>query len=1648
MPAVTIKNLNVDYVQGSTRELYADWAFTPSSENGHIESFHYVWQYYSNKKWFNGGEGDVSHDSTKGKKSTYRPRVTFSPPDNTNKVQIKVKAVSKTKKKDDKEEKYFTGSYSAWKVFNYTKNEVKTETISTKNITLTKNTSAGKVTINAAWTHSISSDVLSGFSYVWRVYSNGVWSDADSGEVARQITSVNYEVTEGVSIVKFSVTPVPIGTMFVGSASGWKQLELRLFKRSVADLNAAYVAKTDNTYLCEWTADKRPTAGITAYQWQRQYRGADNIWRPVESGSVNFDEPRKLPSGNVRTTWGFEYSVEQTAKEFRFRVKPESSLHNIQYTDEWSNFKTVKIKPAPPVEVKDLTFNWSPKTQRTVAVSWGYDGARIADTASFSYEWQYSYYPPEDKTNYLNGGSGSVDINAYSSRWMCTLDLKDDNVKKIRFRIKAVPKYAKAFRDEYPNTWHVWSASVDPQKVSTTEIKIVDPTTGTIQATWSKLSGYTVKHYEYKWRYSLTSSYGLWYDESPGTTTSTRTTYVPPDNVASLMFCVRPVEEYASEFTGQFNSWTTIKIDDLLNVRQCNNIVMGFQPFSNRTLDISWQIPSTSRVASFDYEIRYKLTKDGNLYSGTTGSKDVNEKSSTNPDKWLISYDIPENAHSVYFNVTPVPNSQLAFRPAPTGDVIFLWKVDERHVNTPTIKPYTDLTDRTLEARWTISGDTSNIESYEVQWAYFYNDLWRYESVATVDPINTFSTYQVPDESTKAGVKVRPIPKYECSFFGEWTDLVGYSIVAERVDFDTSNLTIRRRNASSRTLVLNWTLPGYTPTTYDVEWSYYSDGIWSTTDKTDSIPGTADPLQSEYDSPETATIVRARVKPNFDNDPTKESDWTGYIEYEWDIPTFDVDEENITLFMQRGSNRTVVAVWTADPIEGLVSYDYEWAYTVDNVMFAGNSGSATPEIMTATYDAPEIAGTAKFRVRPVPETESYFVGDWTEYVQITLPATNIPAAPSAPNVSIDKFTLTAYLDTYDTNLSVMEFEVVNTSKIWRTVQANVLFNRATVSVPVEVGETYRVRARGFNDDGEPGEWSEYSADISTIPAVITGTINISATSSTSAELTWPVPKGKPTSYTIEYTSKKRYFDAAPDQVKNTTVSQIEGQSTMRAEITGIEASEDGEWFFRIKSTNDQGDSEWSKIVSIVLGTIPDAPTTWSSTMTATVDRDVYLFWVHNSEDGSRETSAELELNVNGTVTTLTIPKDPDDDTTSYYIIEAGTYPAGAKINWRVRTKGVLPDYGDWSLSRLVEIFAPPTLSISYTSGVATDYSNTITSFPITINAVAGPMSQTPVGYSVTITSNSTYDGNDDVGNARRVIAGEIIYNRYFISSEFENNFVIGPGDVNLENSMNYTIRVVVSMNSGLSAEAEAQFSVAWGDVTYYLDASLMYDADIVGMYITPYCNDENGALIANVTLGVYRREFDGSFTEIATGLSNTTPTTVVDPHPALDYARYRITARSESTGYVEYYDLPGYLIGETSIILQWNETMSSYTTFTEDAFSDRPYNGSFLKLPFNVDVNDSNTVDSQLIEYIGRKHPVSYYGTQVGQKLSLASDIAKTDVETIYALRRLAVWMGDVYVREPSGSGYWAKVEVSFNQTHLETVIPVSLSITRVEGGV
>lgn len=748
--------------------------------------------------------------------------------------------------------------------------------------------------------------------------------------------------------------------------------------------------------------------------------------------------------------------------------------------------------------------------------------------------------------------------------------------------------------------------------------------------------------------------------------------------------------------------------------------------------------------------------------------------------------------------------------------------------------------------------------------------------------------------------------------------------------------------------------------------------------------------------------------------------------------------------LQSNTDRTMYATWTWTK-NHTKEYQTIWYYaTGDGVWFIGNE--STTNNKQSLYTAPSNATKVKFKVKPVSDTiksgnkESvYWTANWSTEKTYNF-SDNPPTKPSAPTVTIEKYKLTAELDNLNVNGTSIQFQIVkNNSSIFKTGTAAIKTNTASYSCNVEAGHEYKVRCRSYRDDMY-SEWSEYSDNKGTIPTAPSQITTCKAKSETSIYLEWQ-KVNTATDYDIEYTTKKEYFDGS----NQTTIISTEGFN--HYEITGLESGET--YFLRIRAVNDNGESAWSNITFIVIGKDPAAPTTWSSTTTSVVGEDLTLYWVHNTEDGSSQTYAELELIINGDKETYTIKNTEDEeekDKTSYYAINTTEYSEGTKILWRVRTAGVTKVYGDWSVQRTIDVYAPPTLEFNITnsSGLEID---TLTSFPIIVKGLAGPNTQKPIGYHLTIAANKTYETTDYVGNVKMVSAGEVIYSKYF-DTDSSLSTKLSAGDVNLENNIKYTIACTVAMNSGLTVTESSTFTVAWNDEIYEPNAEIEINKDTLTASIRAYCEDENGNLINDVTLSIYRRESNGRFIEIANGLRNVNKTFVTDPHPALDYARYRIVAISDTTGSVSYCDLPGYPVDSKEIVIQWDEAWSSYNYINVDMQEEPSYSGSMLKLPYNIDVSDKNSPDVQLITYAGREHPVSYYGTHLGITSTWSVEIAKSDKETLYALRRLSAWMGDVYVREPSGSGYWANVTVSFNQQHCKVTTPVTIDITRVEGGV
>lgn len=824
--------------------------------------------------------------------------------------------------------------------------------------------------------------------------------------------------------------------------------------------------------------------------------------------------------------------------------------------------------------------------------------------------------------------------------------------------------------------------------------------------------------------------------------------------------------------------------------------------------------------------------------------------------------------------------------------------------------------------------------------------------------------------------------------------------------------------------------------------------------------------------------------------------------------------------IQANTDNTLFAIWYWQK-ENTDKFEVQWEYsTSDGNWFTGSHTTVDYEsaaqhgcLFDVTYTIPSNAVTVRFRVRPISKTYtqdektiSYWTAVWTGYQTYDARSVNAekPPTPNAPTVEVTDYTLTCSVDNlmnieYDADQYV-EFDIIknDVERVYMGL-SKIIYFAASYSCTIDPGYKYKVRARVKIGDTY-GEWSNYSSDASSKPNAPAGSCSCYAMSSRSIKVTWS-GVASATSYDVQYTTNKDYFEGSNSV---TTVNNIENT---QYEVTGLESGE--RYFFRVRAVNSQGSSGWGGISSVIIGTKPIAPTTWSSTTTAITGEDLILYWIHNSEDASAERMAEVEVYYDSQMITHTVTNDEIDDDnpqkTSQFVISTSGMTEGKTIKWRVRTAGITNEFGDWSVQRTVDVYARPSLSLLLFDNNGNTTTN-ITAFPFRVTGEAGPATQTPVSYHLSIIAGDNYETVDEIGNFKMVMAGDYVFSKFYDTSE-ELDVTLYPQDADLQPGVPYDLVCVVGMDSGLTAESTISFGVNWIDNFFVPNAQITFDPEKIVTHINPFCEyypyifyevsyeneqwirtdteieeiegisvdnaltktyedivyagyldnvlthfcvvlSEEPRAVPGITLSVYRREFDGTFTEVGTNLANESNTFVTDPHPPLDYARYRIVATSDDTGAICFNDLPAYPIQVKTIVIQWNEAWTDYNLPEGEAIAKPAWHGSMLKLPYNIDVTESNELDVSLINYIGRKHPVSYYGTHVGSTAIWHCDVPKRDKETIYALRRLAIWMGDVYVREPSGAGYWANVSVSFNQNHCELVVPVTIDITRVTGGV
>ena len=1014
---------------------------------------------------------------------------------------------------------------------------------------------------------------------------------------------------------------------------------------------------------------------------------------------------------------------------------------------------------------------------------------------------------------------------------------------------------------------------------------------------------------------------------------------------------------------------------------------------------------------------------------------------------------------------------EMQYAPGSTTDIQINWN---------RITEYTGLTAAQLSAQFA---------SYDYQWSYKdRNDISHTESGNTAARNVTVT---IPDSFvTLVKARIKPVSKTYTRYGTEWPYFTAkwsdWKIVKNLHELEpnipvpknnrgdevnVTNIAIIMRRGATNIFYAKWAWSFSNTEGYEVEWKYdYGDGEWWFDDPQTVTTGT----KSEFTLPDSSVQnIGVRIKPLCDYTygywKKEFTPWTEVpVNLEAQVPFAKKDVTDIKIAQYQDT--TLYAVVNDWDQEHTDHFQYQWRHYVAgnvNQWFDDNVESSTSNVFPPkSFDAN--VTMVCIRVMPVAETytDEYGRTDvpyWkapTEWADLPFKEEFIfkmewldPSRITNPP-GIDLLTgnyLKATVNNYNTTTAKqVEFEILQdhvNSIAFLKVPLNNGYAELKYRVPSD-GHEYQVRARGVYGV-KVGEWSEWSDVKSTGPKAPERLISAKAEGTSGVRVTWtPVDMGAGHEsetldivYEIQYIQDAERFDVSSEAQTATTTS-----NTGFWIITFDPSSDFGKtWYFRVRSKLGDKFSSWTNILPCTIAKQPSIPTTWSESSTVGLGDTIRFYWVHNAEDNSNEQEATLTYymstdptNPINIVITDTPSDEEESDIIHTYELETSTFTTGCLIFWKVKTKGAHADYSDYSVERQIGVYDNPAVAFTVPS--------VFTSFPISFTAVADPPQQTAIVWNISIKALEGYDSVDSMGNDVHIGKDQQIYSKFIDISGNTLSHDITAADVTFENGISYALTVTVGMDSGLMASYTAEFTTDYDfDVMEPL-AIISFDATNYSASIMPYCYDSAGNIDGDVTLAVYRREYDGRFVRIATGLTNTGYTSVVDPHPALDYARYRVTATSKTTGRMTSSDFESDYIGIPGVVLQWGRPFDLIVA--EDDANAPAWDGTTLHLPYNADVSEETDVDVALIDYIGRSSSVSYYGTQLGIASSINCVIRADDYETIYALRRLAIYRGNVYVRTSGGVGYWAQVAVSFQKTHREVTIPVTISLKRVEGGI
>ena len=251
-----------------------------------------------------------------------------------------------------------------------------------------------------------------------------------------------------------------------------------------------------------------------------------------------------------------------------------------------------------------------------------------------------------------------------------------------------------------------------------------------------------------------------------------------------------------------------------------------------------------------------------------------------------------------------------------------------------------------------------------------------------------------------------------------------------------------------------------------------------------------------------------------------------------------------------------------------------------------------------------------------------------------------------------------------------------------------------------------------------------------------------------------------------------------------STSPVAGTPVTSFTATGIT----GTAYIRVRNVNSTGSSAWLVSESVTTICPPAAPTIIapSGSIVNIADGSMTIEWIFNSLDGSTQTAYEVSLSKNGGAAVT------QSGTTAHRlkITFSGLAPnAGDTLAFKVRTKGADANWSDWSSTKTVTFYTPPTLTI-------TSPASDITGMPLNIVAAYTDMT----GYKCNSATVTVKSGGKSVTKAATVNNSS---SPKTVSASF------GVSEFLPDNGAQVEVSISATSSSSLQTSTNGTFNVAF-----------------------------------------------------------------------------------------------------------------------------------------------------------------------------------------------------------------------------------------------